>query len=85
MGRSVGKMTIIIISFSVGASKNKDFSTHIISTCVKSMKATRFIYFDLKSKVVVINIMSMQVTYEREITLYLSDVKYAEVFLSVLL
>ena len=73
-------MTIIIISFRVGASENKNFSAHIISTCAKSMKATRFIYFDLKSKVVVINIMSTQVTYEREITLYLSDVKYAQVF-----
>ena len=44
------------------------------------MKTTSFIYFDLKSKVAVINIMSTQVTYEREITLYLSDVKYAQVF-----
>lgn len=58
------------LSFRVAKPKIKYLPTHVLSTCTKSMEVTRFLYFDLNSKVVGTNIMSTQVTYESNISLH---------------
>ena len=67
LGPSVGKITMIIVSFRVGTSKNKNVSTHVIFTYVKSSTGSRFLYFDLNSKMIVRNIILTQVRMKQKL------------------